>query len=220
MALMAGAWRSPYSFANLVITPVDETSDPKRAYRGSSPSARMVFTPLRITSTRCLSHCPTSLPFLATGLLTSSTRSTTPLSLAAASLVPHFILLSSLWHALSNLCRSQVQGFRFLCQHLWFLQAATATSPEGRASSVMDQWLAPPSRMNSASSHALLRVCDPSTLSLIPSLISISLSSACMAYDNVIKYPCIVPPVRTEKRPGSASSMVSNRTSGSTLNCL
>ena len=28
----------------------------------------------------------------------------------------------------------------------------------------------------------------------------LSLSSACMAYDNVIEYPCMVPPVRTEKR--------------------
>ena len=68
------------------------------------PSARVAFTPLWISSIRCLSHCLTTLPFLATGPLMSPTRSTTSLSLAAASLVPHFTLplLSSLWHALSQ----------------------------------------------------------------------------------------------------------------------
>ena len=125
------------------------------------PSARMAFTPPWISSTRCLSHCPTTLPFLATGPSTSSTRSTTSLSLVAASLVPHFTLplLSSLWPALSQ---------PLSLPSLVPPPAATATSPEGRVSSVMGQRLASPRRMSSASSRAPLRVCGPSTLSLVP----------------------------------------------------
>ena len=75
---------------------------------------------------------------------------------------------------------------------------ATAAWPEGPASSATGRWLASTKRMSSASGLALSRVSCIHQFSFYL-CVTASLARA-RSYDNVLTYPCMVPPVRTEKR--------------------